>query len=103
PPRIGPARGGPARIPAAFCGVVGLKPTLGLTSNRGHTGGGDSSFSVPGPLARTVRDAAVVAQAIAGFDPAYAYSRPGPVPDLLQDLQGGGEGLRIGAGPGVFR
>src|SRR5881296_3787430 len=89
PLHVGTDGGGSIRVPAAFCGVVGLKPTLGLISNRGHTGGGDSSFSVPGPLARSVRDAAIVAQAIAGFDPAYAYSRPGPVPDLLQDLEAG--------------
>src|SRR5256885_1011873 len=99
PLHIGTDGGGSARIPAAFCGVVGLKPTLGLISNRGHTGGGDSSFSVPGPLARTVRDAAVVAQAIAGFDPAYAYSRPGPVPDLLQDLEAGGDRLPLRPSP----
>src|SRR5438309_4490496 len=103
PLHIGTDGGGSARIPAAFCGVVGLKPTLGLISNRGHTGGGDSSFSVPGPLGRTVRDAAVVAQALAGFDPAYAYSRPGPVPDLLDALEEGVEGLRIGTCADVLR
>src|SRR5207253_4933182 len=103
PLHIGTDGGGSARIPAAFCGVVGLKPTLGLISNRGHTGGGDSSFSVPGPLARTVRDAAIVAQALAGFDPAYAYSQPGPVPDLLEDLEAGVDGLRLGTSPDVFR
>src|SRR6266581_6211730 len=86
PLHVGTDGGGSARIPAAFCGVVGLKPTLGLISNRGHTGGGDSSFSVPGPLTRSVRDAAIAAEALAGFDPAYIYSRPGPVPDLVGGL-----------------
>src|SRR5439155_16258371 len=71
--------------------------------NRGHTGGGDSSFSVPGTLGRTVRDAAIVAQVLAGFDPAYAYSRPGPVPDLLEALEEGVEGLRIGTSADVLR
>jgi aspartyl-tRNA(Asn)/glutamyl-tRNA(Gln) amidotransferase subunit A len=84
------------RFPAAFCGVVALKPTLGLLSNRGHTGGGDSSFSVPGPITRSVRDAATAAQMLAGFDPAYAYSRPGPVPDLCAGLDQGVRALRVG-------
>src|SRR5437016_11561299 len=103
PLHVGTDGGGSIRVPAAFCGVVGLKPTLGLISNRGHTGGGDSSFSVPGTLGRTVRDAAIVAQVLAGFDPAYAYSRPGPVPDLLEALEEGVEGLRIGTSADVLR
>jgi aspartyl-tRNA(Asn)/glutamyl-tRNA(Gln) amidotransferase subunit A len=96
PLHVGTDGGGSIRYPAAFCGVVGLKPTLGLLSNRGHTGGGDSSFSVPGPITRSVRDAAVAAQVLAGFDPDYLYSRPGRVPDLLADLEAGVRGLRIG-------
>lgn len=96
PLHVGTDGGGSVRFPAAFCGVVALKPTLGLLSNRGHTGGGDSSFSVPGPLTRSVRDAAIAAQVLAGFDPAYAYSRPGAVPDLLADLEKGVRGLRVG-------
>ena len=103
PLHVGTDGGGSIRVPAAFCGVVGLKPTLGLISNRGHTGGGDSSFSVPGALGRTVRDAAMVAQVLAGFDPAYAYSRPGPVPDLLEALEEGVEGLRIGTSADLLR
>jgi aspartyl-tRNA(Asn)/glutamyl-tRNA(Gln) amidotransferase subunit A len=96
PLHVGTDGGGSVRIPAAFCGVVGHKPTLGLISNRGQFGGGDSSFSVPGPLARSVRDAALVTQALAGFDPDYVYARPGPVPDLLAKLDAGISGLRIG-------
>jgi aspartyl-tRNA(Asn)/glutamyl-tRNA(Gln) amidotransferase subunit A len=96
PWQVGTDGGGSIRIPAAFCGVVGFKPTLGLISNRGQFGNGNVSFSVPGPLTRSVRDAAIAAQALAGFDPEYPYSRPGPVPDLLRDLERGVQGLRVG-------
>src|SRR5437867_10330253 len=102
PLHVGTDGGGSLRFPAAFCGVVALKPTLGLLSNRGHTGGGNSSFSVPGPITRTVRDAAIAAQLLAGFDPAYAYSRPGPVPDLCADLEKGVRGLRVGTIPDLL-
>lgn len=102
PLQIGTDGGGSLRIPAAFCGVATLKPTLGLISNRGHTGGGDSSFSVPGPMARSVRDVAIAAQALAGFDPAYLYSRPGPVPDLVGGLEAGVRGLRVGTSPDLL-
>ena len=103
PLQIATDGGGSIRIPAAFCGVVGLKPTIGLLSNRGHTGGGNSSFSAPGPITRSVRDAAIAAEALAGFDPAYIYSRPGPVPDLVSGLERGVKGLRVGTGPDVLQ
>src|SRR5262249_4347742 len=99
PLHIGTHRGGSIRIPATFCGVTGLKPTLGLITNRGQFGGIGSSFSVPGPVTRTVRDAALAVQALAGFDPGYLYSRPGPVPDLVGGLERGVEGLRVGTSP----
>jgi aspartyl-tRNA(Asn)/glutamyl-tRNA(Gln) amidotransferase subunit A len=96
PFQVGTDGGGSIRIPAAFCGVVGHKPTLGLVSNRGQFGNGNVSFSVPGPLARSVRDAALATQALAGHDPDYAYSIPGAPPDLIADLERGVGGLRIG-------
>jgi aspartyl-tRNA(Asn)/glutamyl-tRNA(Gln) amidotransferase subunit A len=102
PLQIGTDGGGSIRFPALFCGVTGLKPTLGLISNRGQFGGLGGSFSVPGPLTRGVRDAAIAAQALAGFDPAYPYSRPSPVPDLLRDLESGVRGLRVGASPDLL-
>jgi aspartyl-tRNA(Asn)/glutamyl-tRNA(Gln) amidotransferase subunit A len=102
PLHIGTDGGGSIRFPAGWCGTTGLKPTLGLISNRGQMGGGQSSFSVPGPLARSVRDAAIAAQALAGFDPGYIYSRPAPAPDLLRDLEAGVRGLRIGASPDLL-
>src|SRR5881409_1589124 len=102
PLHIGTDGGGSIRFPAAFCGVTGLKPTLGLITNRGQFGGPGTSFSVPGPLTRSVRDAALAAQALAGFDPDYLYSRPGPVPDLVAGLGGGVRGLRVGKSPDLL-
>lgn len=96
PLHVGTDGAGSIRFPAAFCGVVGHKPTLGLLSTRGQFGGEGTSFSVPGPLARSARDAALASQLLAGFDPAYLYSLPRPVPDLLVDLERGVAGLRIG-------
>src|SRR5438445_767837 len=58
--------------------------------------------SGPGPLTRDVRDAALAAQALAGFDPDYLYSRPGPVPDLVGGLEGGVRGLRVGTSPDLL-
>jgi aspartyl-tRNA(Asn)/glutamyl-tRNA(Gln) amidotransferase subunit A len=102
PWQVGTDGGGSIRIPAAFCGVVGFKPTLGLISNRGQFGNGNVSFSVPGPLTRSVRDAAIAAQALAGFDPEYAYSRGGPVPDLLARLDAGVAGVRVATSPDLL-
>jgi aspartyl-tRNA(Asn)/glutamyl-tRNA(Gln) amidotransferase subunit A len=101
--QVGTDGGGSIRIPAAFCGVVGHKPTLGLVSNRGQLGNGNVSFSVPGPLARSVRDAALATQALAGFDPEYAYARRGPIPDLLADVERGVDGLRVGTSADLLR
>jgi aspartyl-tRNA(Asn)/glutamyl-tRNA(Gln) amidotransferase subunit A len=103
PWQVGTDGGGSIRIPAAFCGVVGLKPTLGLVSNRGQFGDGNVSFSVPGPLARTVRDAAIATQELAGFDAEYVYAQPGPVPDLLANLERGVVGLRVGTSPDLLQ
>ena len=103
PWQVGTDGGGSIRIPASFCGVVGHKPTLGLVSNRGQLGDGNVSFSVPGPLARSVRDAAVALQELAGFDPEYAFSSPGRPPDLLADLERGVAGLRVGTSEDLLR
>ncbi len=102
PLQIGTDGAGSVRFPAAFCGVVGHKPTLGLLSIRGQFGGEGTSFSVPGPLTRSVRDAALASQLLAGFDPAYLYSLPRPVPDLVGALDAGIAGLRIGVGPDLL-
>ena len=86
--------GGSVRIPASFCGVVGLKPTFGRISRRGIV---PHSWSLDhaGPLTRSVADAAILLGALAGHDPADPASRDVPVPDYAQALAAGVRGLRV--------
>lgn len=95
PAALGTDTGGSIRIPASLCGVVGLKPTYGRVSRRGVL---PLSWSLDhvGPLTRTVEDAAIVLQAIAGRDEDDASSSPEPVPDYRSALRDGLRGLRIG-------
>lgn len=76
-------------------GVVGLKPTYGRVSRYGVLALAESLDHV-GPMARRVADAAVVLQAIAGFDSNDRTSLTEPVPNMLEELRGGVEGVRIG-------
>ena len=87
--------GGSIRVPAAFCGTVGLMPTYGRVSLRGAIA---LSWTMDhaGPLTRTVRDAAIVLQAIAGYDPGDPVSVDRPVPDYLDGIDRGPKGLRVG-------
>ena len=87
--------GGSIRIPAALCGIVGLKPTYGLVSRHGLT---PLSWSLdhPGPMVRTVEDAAIAMNAIAGHDPKDIASANVPIPDYTASLTGDVNGLRIG-------
>src|SRR5262249_52834293 len=66
---FGGDQGGSIRIPAAFCGTLGLKPTFGLVSHFGIGFGSDQSVDYTGPLARTSEDVAAALEATAGFDP----------------------------------
>jgi amidase len=94
---FGGDQGGSIRIPAAFCGTVGLKPTFGLVSHFGIGFGSDQSIDYTGPLARTVEDAAAALQATAGPDP-YDPRQTRHVPstmDVLGGLADGVSGLRI--------
>ena len=87
--------GGSIRIPAALCGIVGLKPTYGLVSRYGLT---PLSWSLdhPGPMVRTVEDAALAMNAIAGYDPKDVASANVTVPDYTEALTEDIRGLRIG-------
>lgn len=92
---FGTDTGGSVRIPAAFCGIVGLKPTYGRVSRAGVI---PVSYNLDhvGPMTRTVREAAVLLKAIAGPDPADPTAVNWPVPDYAADLDGGVRGLRVG-------
>jgi aspartyl-tRNA(Asn)/glutamyl-tRNA(Gln) amidotransferase subunit A len=92
---IGTDTGGSIRIPAALCGVVGLKPTYGRVSKAGIF---PMSYLLDhaGPLARTVEDAAIMLGAIAGYDAADATTVPMPVDDYRARLRDGVRGLRVG-------
>ena len=87
--------GGSIRIPAALCGIVGLKPTYGLVSRHGLTA---LSWSLdhPGPMTRTVEDAAITMNVIAGHDPKDVASAKVDIPDYTSALTGDIKGLRIG-------
>jgi aspartyl-tRNA(Asn)/glutamyl-tRNA(Gln) amidotransferase subunit A len=93
--------GGSIRGPAAFCGIVGLKPTYGRAS---RTGVLTLSWTLDhtGPMARTVADCALLLQPLAGHDPADPASSRAPVGDYLAGLEGGVRGLRIGVPRNYF-
>ncbi|MGN6699400.1 MAG: amidase, partial [Thermomicrobiales bacterium] len=93
---LGSDTGGYIRIPNALCGLVGLKPTIGRVS---LAGGVTLSWSLDhhGPMTRTVRDAALVLNVLAGHDPRDARTRPGLTPDFTAGLEDGVRGVRVGA------
>ncbi|HWK45205.1 MAG TPA: amidase [Stellaceae bacterium] len=92
---LGTDTGGSIRLPAAGCGVIGLKPTFGLVSRAGILPN-CWSLDVAGPLTRTAEDAALVLRALAGHDPADPASVEVAAVDYLHDLHRGVRGLTIG-------
>jgi aspartyl-tRNA(Asn)/glutamyl-tRNA(Gln) amidotransferase subunit A len=92
---LGSDTGGSIRIPASLCGTVGLKPTYGRVSRYGVA---SLSWSLDhvGPLTRNVTDAALVLNAIAGYDPRDPGSANVAVPDFTSGIDAGVTGLRIG-------
>ena len=92
---LGEDTGGSVRGPAAWCGLVGLRPTWGRVSRHGLRPGMWSMDTV-GPLSRTVEDCALTLQAIAGHDPRDGYTWDVPVPDYRGSLDGNLAGKRIG-------
>lgn len=97
---VGSDTGGSIRIPASFCGVVGLKPTAGRISLRGAIPL-SPTLDTLGPMARTVGDAALLLAALAGHDPADPHSAHQPVDDYVGRLDHGVEGWQIGVLPDI--
>ncbi len=100
PLHVGTDAGGSIRIPAAWSGVVGLKPSFGRVPQ--WPLGAFGHVAVAGPITRTVRDAALMLSATAGFSPQDPFSLPEPKRDFLAGIENGVAGLRIGilAAPG---
>ena len=98
---LGSDTAGSIRQPAAYCGIVGLKPTYGLVSTRGVI---PLSWSLDhvGPLARTVGDTALMLQVIAGYDPEDTASTPMKVPDYTAALRTPAATLRLGVAREFF-
>lgn len=92
---LGSDAGGSIRIPAAFCGVVGLKPTYGRVSRYGAVPR-TWSMDCIGPIARTAEDCALILSAIAGGDSKDSTTVSGSVPDYAEELEQSLDGLSIG-------
>jgi len=93
PIALGSDGGGSIRIPASLCGIFGLKPTYGRVP---RNPGGWSTLTHRGPMARTVRDAALMLDVIAGYEPSDPFSIDDPRASFLADVDRGVKGLRLG-------
>ena len=92
---LGSDTGGSVRLPASFCNLVGIRSTYGRVSRAGAVPLG-LSFDNVGPLARTVEDAALLLQAIAGPDPRDPTTGTRPAPDFLKSVNEGVSGMTLG-------
>ena len=92
---LGSDTGGSIRFPAAACGIVGIKPTWGRVSRYGVLALAESMDHV-GPMTRSVADAAIMLEAIAGYDPNDPTSLPDPVPNMLEGIGQDLQKVRIG-------
>ena len=99
---VGTDAGGSIRVPSAYCGIVGLKPTYGLVSMRGGGDAGWWSMNHLGPMCRSVADAALLLSAIAGYDPRDSTSVEAPIPDYTAALRAKVSALRLGVPRAVF-
>lgn len=98
---LGSDTGGSIRMPASLCGVVGLKPTFGRVSVRGVF---PLSWNLDhiGPLTRSVKDAAILLNVMAGFDEDDPYSVNRPLEDYTADIENGVKGWRVALGVGDY-
>lgn len=94
---FGSDTGGSVRLPASYCGVVGLKPTYGRVSRYGLIAFG-SSLDQIGPLTKDVEDAAILLNCVAGHDPRDSTSLRAPVPDYVAEIKRADtlKGLKVG-------
>ena len=91
---LGSDTGGSIRVPSALCGLTGLKPTYGVVSRAGVTPL-SWTFDTVGPMCRDAVDAALVMNALAGYDPDDPRSIPRPAENYVRDLHLGARGLRV--------
>jgi aspartyl-tRNA(Asn)/glutamyl-tRNA(Gln) amidotransferase subunit A len=97
PLAVGTDGGGSIRIPSSFCGIYGLKPNVGRVPVYPASATGDLSHA--GPMTRTVRDAALMLNVIAGADERDRFALPTSHPDYLQAIEGDIRGLRVAWSP----
>lgn len=98
---LGTDTGGSIRLPASFCGVVGMKPTYSRVSRYGVVAFG-SGLDQVGPLAKTVKDNAIMLSAISGYDENENTSSKNPVPNYLEEIKSNIKGMKIGVAKEFF-